>query len=101
MSSDEAAAALGFASRGDRRRGPEITATPSCQQKRAELLAEKLREEILAPVPHRHAIFTVPRTLRCLFLRERRLLRDNGAYSNRNRRCDRDEWGREASGKAR
>jgi len=48
--------------------------TPSCQQKRAELLAEKLREEILAPVAHRHAIFTVPKALRWLFLRERRLL---------------------------
>ena len=47
---------------------------PSCQQKRAELLAEKLREEVLAPVPHRHAVFTVPRALRGLFLRERRLL---------------------------
>ncbi len=47
---------------------------PSCQQKRAELLAEKLREEILAPVAHRHAIFTVPKALRRLFLRERRLL---------------------------
>ena len=47
---------------------------PSCQQKRAELLAEKLREEILAPVPHRHAIFTIPKALRRLFLRERRLL---------------------------
>ncbi len=47
---------------------------PSCQQKRAELLAEKLREEILAPIPHRHAIFTVPKALRRLFLRERRLL---------------------------
>jgi hypothetical protein len=47
---------------------------PSCQQKRAELLAERLREEILAPVAHRHAVFTVPKALRRLFLRERRLL---------------------------
>jgi hypothetical protein len=47
---------------------------PSCQQKRALLLAEKLREEILAPVPHRHMIFTIPVALRGLFLRERRLL---------------------------
>jgi hypothetical protein len=47
---------------------------PSCQQKRAELLAERLREEILAPVAHRHAVFTIPRALRGLFLRERRLL---------------------------
>jgi ribosomal protein S27E len=47
---------------------------PSCQQKRALLLAEKLREEILAPVPHLHLIFTIPIALRRLFLRERRLL---------------------------
>ena len=47
---------------------------PSCQQKRALLFAEKLREEILAPVPHRHVIFTIPIALRRLFLRERRLL---------------------------
>jgi Transposase zinc-binding domain/Putative transposase len=47
---------------------------PSCQQKRAELLAERLRGEILAPIPHRHAIFTVPRALRRLFLRDRALL---------------------------
>ena len=47
---------------------------PSCQQKRAELFAEKLREEILAPVPHTHTVFTIPIALRRLFLRERRLL---------------------------
>ena len=47
---------------------------PSCQQKRAELFAEKLREEILAPVPHRHVVFTIPVALRGLFRRERRLL---------------------------
>jgi len=46
----------------------------SCQQKRAELLAERLREEILLDVPHRHAVFTVPRALRKLFLRDRSLL---------------------------
>ena len=47
---------------------------PSCQQKRALLFAEKLREEILAPTAHRHLIFTIPVALRGLFLRERRLL---------------------------
>jgi len=47
---------------------------PSCQQKRALLFAEKLREEILAPIAHRHLIFTIPVALRGLFLRERRLL---------------------------
>ena len=30
----------------------------SCQAKRAALFAEKLQDEILAPVPHRHVVFT-------------------------------------------
>ena len=47
---------------------------PSCQSKRSALLAEKLTEEILLPVPHRHYVFTIPRVLRGLFERERRLL---------------------------
>jgi hypothetical protein len=47
---------------------------PSCQAKRAALFAEKLREEILAPVAHRHVVFTIPRALRGLFERDRRLL---------------------------
>ena len=47
---------------------------PSCAQKRALLFAEKLRDEILAPVNHRHVVFTIPIPLRRLFLRERRLL---------------------------
>ncbi len=47
---------------------------PSCQAKRAALFAEHLGQEILAPVPHRHIIFTIPKALRGLMLRERRLL---------------------------
>lgn len=47
---------------------------PSCQAKRAALVAEKMRAAILAPVPHRHLIFTIPKVLRGLFQRERRLL---------------------------
>ena len=39
----------------------------ACQAKRSALLAEKLLEEILAPVPHRHVVFTIPRALRGLF----------------------------------
>jgi hypothetical protein len=46
----------------------------SCQAKRAMLFAEKLTTEILAPVPHRHWIFSIPRFLRGLFERERKLL---------------------------
>jgi hypothetical protein len=46
----------------------------SCQAKRAVLFAEKLATEILAPVPHRHWTFSIPRVLRGLFERERKLL---------------------------
>jgi hypothetical protein len=46
----------------------------SCQAKRAALFAERLREDLLADVPHRHLIFTVPKALRGLFRRERKLL---------------------------
>jgi hypothetical protein len=47
---------------------------PSCQAKRSLLFAEKLREQILQPVPHRHYTFSIPKALRRLFERERRLL---------------------------
>jgi hypothetical protein len=46
----------------------------SCQAKRSILFAEKLAAEILAPVPHRHWTFSIPRVLRGLFERERSLL---------------------------
>ncbi|MBN1566281.1 MAG: transposase [Acidobacteria bacterium] len=45
-----------------------------CQAKRSVLFAEKLTNEILAPVPHRHWTFSIPRVLRGLFERERSLL---------------------------
>jgi len=47
---------------------------PSCQAKRAALLGEKVVGEVVAPVAHRHVVFTVPKALRGLFERERRLL---------------------------
>ncbi|NIS78036.1 MAG: hypothetical protein GTO00_10670, partial [Deltaproteobacteria bacterium] len=47
---------------------------PSCQAKRSVLFAEKLQEQILQPVPHRHFTFSIPKVLRGLFERERRLL---------------------------
>lgn len=47
---------------------------PSCQAKRSALFAEKLLEKILAPVPHRHLVFIIPKALRGLFERDRRLL---------------------------
>ncbi len=33
-----------------------------------------MREEVLAPVPHRHIVLTIPRLLRPLFRRRRELL---------------------------
>ena len=47
---------------------------PSCQAKRAALFAERVRNEIALPVPHRHITFTIPKALRGLFERDRRLL---------------------------
>lgn len=47
---------------------------PSCQAKRSALFAEKLIGEILAPVPHRHWTFSIPRALHGLFERDRKLL---------------------------
>lgn len=46
----------------------------SCQAKRAVLFGEKLTARILAPVPHRHWTFSIPRVLRGLFERDRKLL---------------------------
>jgi hypothetical protein len=46
----------------------------SCQATRSVPFAEKLAGEILAPVPHRHWTFSIPRVLRGLFERERSLL---------------------------
>jgi len=46
----------------------------SCQAKRSVLFAEKLTWEILAPVPHRHWTFSIPRVLRGLFERDRKLM---------------------------
>jgi hypothetical protein len=47
---------------------------PSCQAKRAILFGEKLISEILAPVPHGHWTFSIPRSLRGLFEKDRSLL---------------------------
>jgi ribosomal protein S27E len=40
----------------------------SCQAKRAVLFAEKLIGGLLAPVPHHHGTFSIPRALRGLFV---------------------------------
>jgi hypothetical protein len=46
----------------------------SCQAKRSVLFAEKLTTEILAPMPHRHWTFSIPRILRGLVERDPKLL---------------------------
>ncbi|UCF67519.1 MAG: transposase zinc-binding domain-containing protein [Acidobacteriota bacterium] len=47
---------------------------PSCQAKRAALFAEKLVNEVLERVAHQHLVLTIPRAIRGLFRRDRRLL---------------------------
>ena len=49
---------------------------PSCEKKRQLLWAEWLRQEVLAPVPHRHVVLTMPRLLRGIFRKRRELLLD-------------------------
>ena len=47
---------------------------PSCDQKRALLLAHRLKDEVLASVPHRQWVFTIPKRLRVYFRYDRSLL---------------------------
>ena len=46
---------------------------PSCQAKRAIIFAEHLHSQILAPIPHRHIVFSIPKRLRIYFRYERKL----------------------------
>lgn len=47
---------------------------PSCDQKRSLLLAYRLKDEVLAVVPHRQWVFTIPKRLRVYFRYDRKLL---------------------------
>jgi ribosomal protein S27E len=47
---------------------------PSCDQKRALLLGHRLKEEVLADVPHLQWVFTIPKRLRVYFRYDRKLL---------------------------
>ena len=47
---------------------------PSCDQKRALLLAHRLNNDVLADVPHRQWVFTIPKRLRVYFRYDRALL---------------------------
>ncbi len=47
---------------------------PSCHQKRVLAYGDWVEENVLAPVPHRQYVFTVPKILRPIFARRRALL---------------------------
>jgi transposase-like protein len=47
---------------------------PSCHQKRVLQFGEWVTEQVLAPIPHRQYVFTIPKILRVYFRKDRRLL---------------------------
>jgi len=49
---------------------------PSCHAKKAVQFGERLHREILYPVPLRQYVFTIPKVLRKIFRRNRKLLSD-------------------------
>jgi len=49
---------------------------PSCEKKRQLLWAEWLQKQVLAAVPHRHVVLTMPRVQRGIFRKRRELLLD-------------------------
>ena len=49
---------------------------PSCHQKRVVEFGERLCEDVLKAVPHRHFVFSIPKFLRRYFLYDRKLLSD-------------------------
>jgi len=49
---------------------------PSCEKKKQLLWAEWVQKDVLATVPHRHVVLTMPRLLRGIFRRRRELLLD-------------------------
>jgi hypothetical protein len=49
---------------------------PSCNQKRLQLFAEHLSENVLFRLPHRQFVFTVPKILRLYFKYDRNLFED-------------------------
>jgi len=49
---------------------------PSCEKRKQLLWAEWLQKEVLATVPHRHVVLTMPRLPRGIFRKRRELLLD-------------------------
>ena len=47
---------------------------PSCHAKRVAIMVQEIQEKLIAPVPHVHLVFTIPRRLRYFFRRDRSLL---------------------------
>ena len=54
---------------------------PSCNQKRVLQFGAWAADEVLAPVPHRQYVFTVPKVLRVYFRKDRRLLGKLSQYA--------------------
>jgi len=52
-----------------------VSFCPSCAQRRALEFGDFVDGEVLEQVPYRHIVWTIPRMLRPIFLRERTLLR--------------------------
>ena len=48
---------------------------PACEQKRRLLFAEKIVDEVLLPVPHRFWTFSIPKAIRGIMRKDRRLLK--------------------------
>jgi len=59
---------------GCRKRNKQRGCCPSCDKKRSLFLAFRLNEEVLAYVPHRQWVFTIPKRLRVYFRFGRSLL---------------------------
>ena len=55
---------------------------PSCQARRSEAWATWLIDQRLEPVPHHHAILTIPKMLRAYFRYDRTLLNDLSRAAN-------------------
>ena len=55
-------------------RNPKASALYRCVQKRVLQFGAWVADDVLAPVPHRQYVFTIPKMLRVYFRRDRRLL---------------------------
>jgi hypothetical protein len=74
---------------------------PSCHAKRLAVWTLWLEESLMAPVPHRQVVLTIPKRLRAYCLYRRRLLGDIAPGSRRRARSGRGRHGGRPSGPSR